>query len=55
MALAQLAAAAVAGLLPAGPEVRQRQPIALSPKRSPARDPPYFKTQVLRRKLGELN
>ena len=25
------------------------------PKRSPARDPPYFKTQVLRRKLGELN
>ena len=28
-ALAQLAAAAVAGLLPAGPDVRQRQPIAL--------------------------
>jgi hypothetical protein len=25
------------------------------PHRSPARDPPYFKTQVLRRKLGELN
>jgi hypothetical protein len=25
------------------------------PKRSPARDPPYFKSQVLRRKLGELN
>ena len=25
------------------------------PRRSPARDPPYFKTQVLRRKLGELN
>ena len=24
------------------------------PKRSPARDPPYFKTQVLRRKFGEL-
>jgi len=28
-ALAQLAAAAVAGLMPAGPDVRQRQPIAL--------------------------
>ena len=28
-ALAQLAAAAVAGLLPAGPDMRQRQPIAL--------------------------
>ena len=27
-ALARLAAAAVAGLLPAGPDVRQRQPIA---------------------------
>ena len=25
------------------------------PKRAPARDPPYFKTQVLRRKFGELN
>jgi hypothetical protein len=25
------------------------------PKRSPARDPPYFKSKVLRRKLGELN
>ncbi len=25
------------------------------PKPSPARDPPYFKTQVLRRRLGELN
>jgi len=25
------------------------------PKCSPARDPPYFKSQVLRRKLGELN
>jgi hypothetical protein len=29
-ALAQLASAAVSGLLPAGPELRQRQPIALS-------------------------
>jgi hypothetical protein len=28
-ALAQLAAAAVAGLLPAGPDIRQRPPIAL--------------------------
>jgi hypothetical protein len=25
------------------------------PRRAPARDPPYFKSQVLRRKLGELN
>jgi len=25
------------------------------PTRSPARDPPYFKSKVLRRKLGELN
>jgi hypothetical protein len=25
------------------------------PRRSPARDPPFFKTQVLRRKFGELN
>jgi hypothetical protein len=25
------------------------------PRRSPARDPPYFKTQVLRRKFNELN
>jgi hypothetical protein len=25
------------------------------PPRSPARDPPFFKTQVLRRKFGELN
>ena len=25
------------------------------PKRSPARDPPYFKSKVLRRKMGELN
>ena len=25
------------------------------PKRAPARDPPYFKSQVLRRKFGELN
>ena len=25
------------------------------PKRSPARDPPYFKSQVLRRKFNELN
>ena len=25
------------------------------PKRSPARDPPYFKSHVLRRKLGQLN
>jgi hypothetical protein len=25
------------------------------PKRAPARDPPYFKTQVLRRKFAELN
>jgi hypothetical protein len=25
------------------------------PKRAPARDPPYFKTQVLRRKPNELN
>jgi len=25
------------------------------PRRSPARDPPYFKSKVLRRKLGELN
>jgi hypothetical protein len=25
------------------------------PKRSPARDPPYFKSKVLRRRLGELN
>jgi hypothetical protein len=26
-----------------------------APKRSPARDPPYFKSKVLRRKHGELN
>jgi hypothetical protein len=25
------------------------------PRPSPARDPPYFKSQVLRRKLGQLN
>jgi hypothetical protein len=25
------------------------------PKRAPARDPPYFQSQVLRRKFGELN
>jgi hypothetical protein len=25
------------------------------PKRAPARDPPYFKSKVLRRKLSELN
>jgi len=25
------------------------------PKRSPARDPPYFKSKVLRRRLGEMN
>jgi hypothetical protein len=25
------------------------------PRRAPARDPPYFKSKVLRRKLGELN
>ena len=25
------------------------------PRRAPARDPPYFKYQVLRRKFGELN
>jgi hypothetical protein len=25
------------------------------PRRSPARDPPYFKSKVLRRKLGKLN
>ena len=25
------------------------------PRRSPARDPPYFKSKVPRRKLGELN
>ncbi len=25
------------------------------PRRVPARDPPYFKSKVLRRKFGELN
>ena len=25
------------------------------PRRAPARDPPYFKSKVLRRKLAELN
>jgi hypothetical protein len=25
------------------------------PKRAPARDPPYFKSKVLRRKLAQLN
>jgi hypothetical protein len=25
------------------------------PRRSPARDPPYFRSKVLRRKFGELN
>jgi len=25
------------------------------PKRAPAHDPPYFRSQVLRRKFGELN
>jgi hypothetical protein len=25
------------------------------PKRAPARDPPYFQSQVLRRKIAELN
>lgn len=28
---------------------------AFPPKRARARDPPYFQSQVLRRKLGELN
>jgi len=31
-----------------------REPLE-PPTRSPARDPPYFKSKVLRRKLGELN
>jgi hypothetical protein len=26
-----------------------------APLKSPARDPPYFKSKVLRRKFGELN
>jgi hypothetical protein len=25
------------------------------PRRSPARDPPYFRSKLLRRKFGELN
>jgi hypothetical protein len=30
------------------------EPIQVPP-RAPARDPPYFKSKVLRRKFGELN